>query len=81
MPIPLFNQLNNQRIQQNPVQNPAQNRFGFFDLVKLFNQFRAGFTGNAEQMVREKLQNGQMSQEQFKQLGQMADEFLKLLPR
>lgn len=78
MPINLFQQLNgNYRNQQNTVNSGNQ----FTDLVNRFTQFRNSFQGDPQQIVQSMLQSGRMSQQQFQQLGQMADEFIKLLPK
>ena len=44
-----------------------------------FNQFAQTFTGNPEARVKQMLQNGQMSQAQFKQLAQAANQLRKLI--
>ena len=51
----------------------------FAQVLNNFNQFRNSFTGNAESQVKQMLQNGQMSQEQFNQVAQMANQLLPLL--
>jgi len=74
MANPLFQQLN-----QNP-QLP-NNGYNITDLIKQFNQFKQGFTGNPYQMVQQLLSNGRMSQQSFSKYSQMAREFQKLFPK
>lgn len=45
------------------------------------NQFRQGIQGNPQQMVQNMLQNGQMSQEQFNQLSNMANQIMPFMRR
>ena len=71
----------------NPFYNPSQmpngmmygNSFGPFgnmmNMIQQFNQFRSNFQGNPQQKVQELLNSGQMSQQQFNQLSQMAQVF------
>lgn len=42
------------------------------NLMKQFEQFRKNFIGNPQQKVQELLNSGKMSQQQFNQLQQMA---------
>ena len=63
----LFNDFN-----PNPTNNMA-------NLLSQFNQFRSTFSGNPEQQVKQLLQSGRMSQEQFNQLAQTANQLRKLL--
>lgn len=44
-----------------------------------FNQFKSTFTGNPEQQVRQLLSSGRMSQEQFNQFAQTANQLQKLI--
>ena len=71
----------------NPFYNPSMipngmmsgNNFGPFgnmmNMMQQFNQFRSTFQGNPQQKVQELLSSGQMTQEQFNQLSQMARTF------
>lgn len=68
MPSSLFQQFNNENNFQN------QN-----SLINKFQEFRRTFQGNPRQMVEQLMRNGQMSQAQFNQLSQQANQFLKLL--
>ena len=43
------------------------------NLLSQFNQFRSTFSGNPEQQVKQLIQSGRMSQEQFNQLAQTAN--------
>ena len=67
----LFNTFN-----QNQMPMP-QNRLT--NMINSFNQFRTAFSGNPEQRVKSMLQNGQMSQQQFEQLAQMANQLRPLI--
>ena len=71
----------------NPFYNPSMipngmmpgNNFGPFgnvmNMMQQFNQFRSTFQGNPQQKVQELLSSGQMTQEQFNQLSNMAQQF------
>lgn len=63
----LFNDFN-----PNPTNNMA-------NLLSQFNQFRSTFSGNPEQQVKQLLQSGRMSQEQFNQFAQTANQLRQLL--
>ena len=54
------------------TQMPFQN---FGNMINQFNQFRAMFQGDPQQKVQELLQSGQITNEQFTQLSQMAKQF------
>lgn len=61
--------------------NPLFQQFGMpapqqpgNDLINRFNQFRSMFRGNPSQIVQNLLQSGQMTQQQFQQYSQMADQ-------
>ena len=49
------------------------------NLLSKFNQFRSTFSGNPEQQVKQLLQSGRMSQEQFNQLAQTANQLRQLI--
>ena len=55
--------------------NPKNN---MGDFINRFNQFRSTFSGNPEAQVRQLLQSGRMSQEQFSQLAQTANQLRQL---
>lgn len=65
----------------NPFYNPQQqgNNFGPFgnmmNMMQQFNNFRQTFQGDPKQKVQELLNSGQMTQDQFNQLSQMAQQF------
>ena len=54
---------------------------GMMNFMNQFNQFRSGIQGNPQQMVQNMLQNGQMSQEQFNQLSNMANQIMPFMRR
>ena len=54
---------------------------GMMNFMNQFNQFRLGIQGNPQQMVQNMLQNGQMSQEQFNQLSNMANQIMPFMRR
>ena len=62
-----------------------KNIFGPFDgmmnFMNQFNQFRQGIQGNPQQMVQNMLQNGQMTQAQFEQLSNMANQIMPFMRR
>ena len=49
------------------------------NFISQFNQFKSAFTGNPEQRVKQLLQTGQMTQEQFNQLAETASQLSKLI--
>ena len=51
------------------------------NFINKFNQYCQTFTGNPEARVKQLLQSGQMSQEQFQQLSQMANQIMPLLKK
>lgn len=68
----------------NPFYNPPQgNNFGAFgnmmNMMQQFNQFRQNFQGDPKQKVNELLQSGRMTQDQFNQLSQMAQQFQQFI--
>lgn len=63
----LFNQLNKQ------IPNNMSN------FINQFNQFRNSFKGDPRQQVQELLNSGRMSQSQFNQLKQIADQFQRFI--
>lgn len=60
----------------NPQTQPT-NQFSNF--LNQFQRFRSMFSGNPQQEVQKLLQSGQMSQEQFQQLTQMANQLRSLI--
>ena len=66
--------------------NPLFNQFGnqnnnMSDFINQIMDFKKNFTGNAKQEVEKLLQSGQMSQQQFIQLSQIANQILPFLPK
>ena len=74
MPNPLFNLLNNQ--MQPPINTPMGNAMA---MLKQFQQFKNSFHGDPKAEVIKLLNNGQMSQAQFNQYQQMAQQFQSLI--
>lgn len=50
-------------------------------VMQRFNQFRNTFRGDPKQKVQELLNSGQMSQDQYNQLQQMARQFMSMMPK
>lgn len=65
---PLFNQFGNQNNNMN-------------DFINQIMDFKKNFTGNPKQEVEKLLSSGQMSQQQFNQLSQIANQILPFLPK
>lgn len=64
----------------NPLYNalgPKPN--GISNLLSQFIQFRRGFTGDPKAQVQALLNSGRMTQAQYNQLAQMANEFQKYM--
>ena len=66
MPNPLFNAMGN---QPNPMA----------DIIRQARDFRKQFTGNPKQEVERLLQTGQMSQQQFNQFSQIAQQVVQAM--
>lgn len=49
------------------------------NFISQFNNFRSTFTGNPEQQVKQLINSGKMSQEQFNQLAQTANQLRQLI--
>lgn len=69
MANPLYNELN----------NGASSPFG--QMMQQLQQFRQSFRGDPRAEVQRLLNTGQMSQAQFNQLSQMANEIMRQMPR
>ena len=67
---PLFNQFG-QNQQQNPIQN----------IIDEIQNFKQMFKGDPKKEVEKLMQSGKMSQQQFNQLSQMANQILSILPK
>ena len=63
----LSNRQSNVQQGQNSAFNPQ--------MIQQFNQFRKTFNGNPQQAVMNMLRQGMMSNAQFQQLAQMANQF------
>lgn len=60
--------------------NSNSNPMGQFNnFLTQFNQYRSTFKGNPEAQVKQFLQSGRMSQEQFNQLAETATMLRKLI--
>lgn len=71
MANPLFNLLNNN--------SQFGNMGNFMNLISQFNSFKQNFQGDPKQQVQNMLNSGQMTQEQFNKLAQMATQFQNML--
>ena len=49
------------------------------NFLKQFNQFRSTFSGNPEQQVKQLISSGKMTQEQFNQFAQTANQLRQLI--
>lgn len=54
---------------------PANPMSNLTNMMQQFNQFKSRFKGNPKQQVQQLLASGQMSQDQFNQLSEMATQF------
>ena len=63
--------LNNRQPNVQQGQNNAFNP----QMIQQFNQFRKSFNGNPQQAVMNLMRQGMMSNAQFQQLAQMANQF------
>lgn len=61
--------------------NPFAMFGNMMNFMNQFNQFRQGVQGNPQQMVQNMIQNGQMSQDQFQQLSNMANQIMPFMKR
>lgn len=66
MASPIYNAMNGGR-NNNPLQ-----------MLQAFNQFKSGFKGNAKEEVQKLLNSGKMTQNQYNQLQNMANSFIKM---
>ena len=48
------------------------------NLLQQFAQFRQSFTGNPQQMIQQMLNSGKVTQEQYNQAVQKANELMKM---
>ena len=66
----------------NPFYNqnqPTQNPNPMMNMVQQFQQFKANFQGDPRQRVQDLLNSGQMSQQQFNYLSNLAQQFRNML--
>lgn len=66
---PLFNLLGGRTVLPNNISN----------LLSQFNQFRNAFRGDPQQQIQQMLNSGQISQSQYNQAVQMANELRKFI--
>ena len=66
--------LSNRQAQQPSVMQGQNNQFNP-QMIQQFNQFRRTFNGNPQQAVMNLLRQGMMTNAQFQQLSQMANQF------
>ena len=52
---------------------------GFQNMIQRFQQFQRMFTGNAEQQVKQLLQSGKVTQQQYDQAVKTAQQFQRML--
>ena len=52
---------------------------GMAQMIQRFNQFRQAFSGDARQQVQQLLNSGKVSQTQYNQAVQMANQFQRML--
>ena len=50
-------------------------------MIQKFNEFRQNFQGNPQQVVQQLMQSGRMSQADYNRFYQMAQQFMRFLPR
>ena len=63
--------------QNSPMQNPNP----MMNMVQQFQQFSSNFQGDPRQRVQELLNSGQMSQQQFNYLSNLAQQFQSMFNR
>lgn len=63
----------------NPLNNIIPNNMPMNNLMKQFQAFKKNFQGDPQQKVQELLNSGQMTQAQFNQLSQMAQQFQQMM--
>lgn len=70
----LFNMLGGNRMPQMP--GPIG---GMMNMISQLNQFKQTFRGNPQQQVQQMLNSGQITQDQFNQVAQMATQIQGML--
>lgn len=73
MSSPLFDMMGNNK-QPGPMGQMQQ-------MMSAFQEFKASFKGDAREEVQKLLNSGQMSQEQYNQLQQMANQMARMMGR
>lgn len=68
MPNPFFNRFGNNPAPNNPFGNAM-------NILRQFKEFKQNFQGDPREQVQNMLNSGQMTQEQFNQLSNMAAQF------
>lgn len=63
----------------NPLYGMFNNQSPFNDLFRRFQQFQQTFRGDPQQQVQQLLNSGKISQAQYNQAVQMAQQFQKML--
>ena len=71
---PFFNQNSPTPQMNNPFGNMA-------NMMSQFQQFKSNFQGDPRQKVQELINSGRMTQEQFNQLSQLAQQFQSFFRR
>ncbi len=71
MPNNLFNTLGRQRLP-GPMGNVQ-------DLMNQFNQFRQTFRGNPQQQIQQMMNSGQITQDQYNQAVQIAQQMMRFM--
>ena len=74
MANPFFNQFGGNPIPQN--QGPFGN---FVNMLESYKQFKSNFRGDPKAKVQELMNSGQMTQQQFNQLSNLATSFQNFL--
>lgn len=59
--------------------SPQMPATGFQNMMQRFQQFQRMFSGNAEQQVKQLLQSGRVTQDQYNQAVQMAKQFQQMM--
>lgn len=65
----------------NPLFGMMQQQTPMNGLLQRFNQFRQMFRGDPQQQVQQLLNSGKVSQQQYNQAVQMAQQFQKMIGR
>ena len=65
----------------NSLYQQMQSNNNMANMLKQFDQFRQNFQGDPQQMVQQLLNSGRMSQQQYNQLSQIANQFMQFFQR